>query len=65
MPMSSLDYGAELTELALIGVLSQRFKTRIKWDAQNMRVTDRPDLDVYIKEPVRKGWEYGEEVRKA
>ena len=62
MPMSSIDYGAELTELALVGVLSQRFNTRIKWDARNMRVTDRPDLDVYIKEPVRKGWEYGEEI---
>ena len=24
-----------------------------------MKVSNHPELDVYIKEPVRKGWEYG------
>ncbi len=61
MPVSTFDYGAELTEMALLGVLAQRFNTRILWDTQKMRVTNHPDLNSYVKEPVRKGWEYGEE----
>ena len=65
MPMSSFDYGAELTEMALVGVLAQRFKTRIAYDAQTARVTNHRELNAYVKEPVRKGWEYGEEVWKA
>ncbi len=62
MPLSSFDYGAELTEMALVGVLAQRFNTRINWDAQNMRISNHPELNSYVKEPVRKGWEYGEDI---
>jgi len=64
MPGSTFDYSARLTEMASIGVLAQRFNTRIEYDARNMKVTNHPEFDVYIKEPVRKGWEYGEEVWK-
>ncbi|MCF6332217.1 MAG: Gfo/Idh/MocA family oxidoreductase [Draconibacterium sp.] len=62
MPGSNFDYATRLTEMALIGVLAQRFNTRIEYDAKNMKVSNHPELDSYIKEPVRKGWEYGEEV---
>ena len=64
LPGSNFDYSARLTEMASIGVLAQRFNTRIEYDAENMKVTNHPEFDVYIKEPVRKGWEYGEEVWK-
>jgi hypothetical protein len=57
---STFAYGAKLTELALVGVLSQRFGGKIEYDEANMRITNRPELNAYIKEPVRKGWEYGE-----
>jgi len=62
LPGSSFDYAAELTEMASVGVLSQRFNTRIEYDAKNMKASNHPELDIYIKEPVRKGWEYGEKV---
>ena len=62
MPVSDFAYGARLTEMALIGVLSQRFNTRIEYDALKMKVTNHSDFDRYIKEPVRKGWEYGEDL---
>ncbi|QGY47374.1 gfo/Idh/MocA family oxidoreductase [Maribellus comscasis] len=62
MPGSNFDYAPELTEMALIGVLAQRFNTRIEYDAENIKVTNHPELDVYIKEPVRSGWEYGEDL---
>ena len=48
--------------MALIGVLAQRFGAKINYDGKNMKVTNRPDIDAYIKEPVRKGWEFGEDL---
>ena len=60
LPGSNFNYAANLTEMALIGVMAQRFATRIKYDAKNMKITNRSDLDRYVKEPPRKGWSYGE-----
>jgi hypothetical protein len=62
MPGSQFEYGARLTEMSLVGVLAQRFNTRIEYDAENMQVTNHPDFDQYIKEPVREGWSYGENL---
>lgn len=61
-PGSSFDYAAGLTEMAAVGVLAQRFNTRIEFDIQNMKVTNHPDFDRFIKEPVRDGWSYGENL---
>lgn len=60
LPGSNFDYAASLVEMAQLGVLAQRFGGTIKYDAKNMKAVGRPELDAYIKEPVRKGWEYGE-----
>ena len=62
---SNFEYSARLTEIDLLGVLAQRFGGRIEWDAANMKITNRPELNAYIKEPVRKGWEYGDDLWKA
>ncbi len=62
MPGSTFDYAADLTEMALVGVMAQRFDTTIEYDAANMKVTNHPDFDQYIKEPVKEGWSYGEEL---
>ena len=59
---SPFSYGADLTEMALVGVLAQRFATRIEYDADQMKVTNREDMDPHIKEPVREGWSYGEDL---
>jgi len=64
-PGSNFDYSSRLTEIACLGALAQRFGGRIEWDSANLRATNRPELDVYIKEPVAKGWEYGEDLWKA
>ena len=48
--------------MSLTGVLAQRFNTRIEYDAANMKVTNHPELDVYIKEPAREGFSYGENI---
>lgn len=62
LPGSNFNYAAELTEMILVGVLAQRFATHLEYDAQNMKLTNRPDLDVYLKEPVRDGWSFGENL---
>ncbi|CAN5414378.1 Gfo/Idh/MocA family oxidoreductase [soil metagenome] len=63
-PGSNFTYAAKLTEIVLLGVLAQRFQTRIEWDAKAGRITNHPELNDYVKEPVRKGWESGEGLWK-
>jgi hypothetical protein len=62
VPGSNFDYATQLVEMALTGVLAQRFNTRIEYDAKNMKVSNHPELDVFVKEPVRKGFSYGENL---
>lgn len=57
---SNFDYAARLTEIILVGVLAQRFDTRIEWDTKAGRVVNRPDLNAFVREPARQGWSYGE-----
>lgn len=63
-PGSNFSYAARLTEIILLGVLAQRFNTRIEWDAKAGRITNHPELNAFIKEPVREGWAYGEDLGK-
>ncbi len=62
---SNFEYASRLTEIDLLGVLAQRFGGRIEWDAKAMKITNRPELNAFLKEPVRKGWEYGDDLWKA
>lgn len=59
-PGSNFTYAAKLTEIIQLGVLAQRFHARIEWDAKAAQITNHPELNVFIKEPVREGWSYGE-----
>ncbi|MFV0589875.1 MAG: Gfo/Idh/MocA family protein [Draconibacterium sp.] len=62
LPGSNFDYAADLTEMALLGVLAQRFNTRVEYDAKSMKVTNNEALNNYIKEPVCDGWQFGEDL---
>jgi predicted dehydrogenase len=56
--MSNFDYGARLTEITLLGVLSLRLGgKKIFWDSKNMKAKGLPEADPIIREQVRKGWE--------
>lgn len=58
---ANLDYGSQLTELTLLGVLSLRLGgRRVEWDAKNMKATNIPEADDIIREPARKGWDIDE-----
>lgn len=55
---SNFEYGAVLTEITLLGVLSLRLGgKKIYWDGPNMKAIGLPEADPLIQEPVRKGWE--------
>ena len=60
LPGSNFNYSAELTEMALIGVLSQRFGGRIDYDSKKMEITNRPELNRFLKEEARDGWRVSE-----
>jgi hypothetical protein len=55
---ASFDYGARLTEFALLGNLAQHagLGNKIEWDGPNMKVKNLKDLNGWIKRPYRKGW---------
>jgi len=56
-PSSPFEYGAHLTEITLLGVLSLRLGSeRIRWDAEKMKAQGLPQADAYIRESVRQGW---------
>ncbi len=61
-PGSNFDYAVRLTEIQLLGVLAGRYGGRIEWDAKEMKITNRPELNEFIREPVREGWVYGEDL---
>lgn len=59
-PRSSANfiYGARLTELTLLGVLSLRLGgKKIYWDGPDMTVPGLPEAADILREPVRQGWE--------
>jgi predicted dehydrogenase len=59
LPGSSFDYGANLTEVSLIGVIAQRFGGRIEYDAENMKIINRPELNAHLRVRARDGWGVG------
>jgi len=54
---SHFEYGARLTEIALLGVLAVRTRKRLEWDATSLKVTGLPEADEIIRGTYRKGWE--------
>ena len=59
---SSFEYACPLTEVVGVGVLAIRSGRSITWDAEKMQVKGEPTFDAWIKEPVREGWSYGEDM---
>ena len=49
-------YSGPLTEICLLGNIAKRVDTRIEWDAANMKLTNLPDANKYVRTEYRKGW---------
>jgi predicted dehydrogenase len=61
-PGSNFDYAAPLTEVVLLGVMAIRSGKSVEWDPKAMTVTNNSEAQSWVKEPVRKGWSYGEDL---
>ncbi len=53
---SPFAYAARLTEVMLLGVVSLRAGGRIEYDAENMRVTNMPAANEFLRREYREGW---------
>jgi len=53
---SPFSYAAQLTEVMLLGVVSLRAGGRIEYDAQNMRITNAPSANQFLRRDYREGW---------
>lgn len=55
----SFDYGTRLTEFAVLGNLAQQAGEgkKVEWDGPNMKVTNLPELNQWVKRDYRKGWQ--------
>lgn len=58
---SDFDYAVPLTEMVILGTIAMRSGKTVRYQPDTMSFTD-PSLNKYIKEPVRAGWEFGENL---
>lgn len=58
---SHFDYAVPLTVMVILGTIAMRSGKTVEYDPETMSFSDS-SLDVYIREPVRAGWEYGENL---
>jgi predicted dehydrogenase len=55
--LSNFNVAGPITEVVLLGQVALRAGTAIHWDAKNLKITNNPDANQYLKTTYRKGWE--------
>jgi len=53
---SNFDYAGLLTEVVLLGNVALRTGKKLEWDGPNMKATNAPEADKYIRPVYRDGW---------
>jgi hypothetical protein len=53
---SNFDYAGPLTEVVLLANIALRAGDKIEWDGENMRVTNLPEANDYVRRLYRGGW---------
>ena len=53
---ADFEYSGLLTEVCLLGNVAKRMDSRIEWDGDNMKVTNLPEANKYIRTKYREGW---------
>jgi hypothetical protein len=55
---SNFDHAGPLTEMVLLGNFALRagLGKRVEWDGPNMKCTNMPELNQFVKREYRKGW---------
>ena len=54
--LSNFDYAGMLTEFILLGNVAIKAGKKLEWDGPNMKFTNAPDADKFLKREYRKGW---------
>ena len=49
-------YAGPLAEACCLGNVAQRVDTRIEWDAANLKVTNLPEANIFVRTEYREGW---------
>jgi len=49
-------YSGPLTEIALLGNIAKRMKTKLLWDSEAMTFTNVPEATEYVRQAYRSGW---------
>jgi predicted dehydrogenase len=60
---SHFDYAVPLTETVILGTIANRSGKKVEYLPESMTFKDS-SLNHFVKESVRKGWEYGEDLLK-
>ena len=53
---ADFSFSGPLTEICVLGNVAKRVDARIEWDAANMKVTNLPKANAYVRTEYRKGW---------
>ncbi len=53
---ADFEYSSKLTEICLLGMVAMRTGSLIRWDAENMRLTNLDSANPYVRPEYRKGW---------
>lgn len=53
---SDFSYGARLAEMMLLGDVAIRTQKKLFWDGPNMKATNAPEAEAFIREQYREGW---------
>jgi len=56
---SNFSVSGPFTEIVQLGSLAARFQGKLEWDSANMRVTNLPEANQYVRPKARKGWQIG------
>ncbi len=54
--LCNFDYSGALIENNMLALVAYRMGEKLEWDAKNMKATNCPEADRYIRKTYRKGW---------
>lgn len=54
--LCNFDYSGALIEHNLLALAAYRVGKKLEWDAKNLKATNCPEVDQYIRKTYRKGW---------
>jgi len=55
-PLCNFDYAGALIENNLLALVACRVGKKLEWDSENLKATNCPEADKFIRKTYRKGW---------